>query len=235
MEFPKKTPRPVLYWALFSLWLMAFGAGAGVLGAYASRAGEVSETPAVWPIGLGLDRLFDDGPARHAPAYPGVWTVVMAAHPECPCTRASIQELRYALAHASEPYRLFVLAYEPEHMPGFASTPAMASLAEREHTRVVIDTDGAIAQRLGGVTSGFVSVYDRGGRLRFAGGVTPTRSHTGPNTGSASVRALLSGDDPPAPAAPVYGCPIRTDTQTPKTYSSPLGSCTTGGAPPCQP
>lgn len=204
------------------MWIALLAGGLGVLSAYASNRGDAGVTPAVLPVQFGSSVASDE------------WTVALAAHPKCPCTRSSIAELKQALDGASEPYRLVVLAYEPPSVPGFANTAAFRALDRDDQTEVVIDTDGALAEQIGGITSGFVAVYDPDGNLRFAGGVTPTRAHTGPNTGAAAVRALLNNNEPPATDAPVYGCPIRTNPMNTQLSAHPLGACTEGSAL-CQP
>lgn len=220
-ELSRRTP-PLVFGAI-GVWVIMLFAGAGVLGAYAAQEGESGRTPTTWPTDAGI------------PSNTTLWTVVLAAHPKCPCTRASISELTQAMADTSEPSRLVVLAYEPAEEPGFAASPTLNRLGRRDNAIVIVDTDGDIAARFGGLTSGFVAVYDPAGTLRFAGGVTPTRSHTGPNTGAAAVRALLTDETPPAASAPVYGCPIQSDPDNLSNDGPALGSCVSDGANACTP
>jgi hypothetical protein len=58
-------------------------------------------------------------------------------------------------------------------------------------------------------TSGQVLLYDASGRLRFRGGIRPSRGHEGDNTGRRALEALLLGDGaaPPLSTA-VFGCPL---------------------------
>ena len=75
---------------------------------------------------------------------------------------------------------------------------------------LVRDEDGREARRFGGATSGQALLYDGEGALRFAGGITGSRSHAGDNTGRRSLVALLSGTEPEQAATSVYGCPLFT-------------------------
>jgi hypothetical protein len=199
-----------------SVWVLLLAGGSGYLAAHSARAGTAGPAPQVWPADL--SRRNDR------------WTVVLAAHPRCPCTRASADELIGALAGATEDYELIVLAYRPADDAAFADTGVVRRLGALEHTTVIEDVESALAARFGAMTSGHAAVFDPTGSLRFSGGLTPSRGHAGPNTGAATLRALLRGGQPPAEAAPVYGCPL--DNQT--SVHTLLGSCTEGDDP-CTP
>ncbi len=58
-----------------------------------------------WPAGTTL-RLASDGP-----------TLVMLAHPQCPCTVASLDELERLLAAAAGPARAYVVLTVPADAP----------------------------------------------------------------------------------------------------------------------
>ena len=199
-----------------SVWGLLLACGTGYLAAHGARAGEAGATPVAWPEGI--ERSGD------------AWTVLLAAHPRCPCTRASAEELIGALAGAGEAYELIVLAYRPSGDDAFADTGVIRRLGGLAHARVEDDPDGTIAAGFGALTSGHAAVYDPGGRLRFSGGLTPSRAHVGPNTGAGAVRSLLRGGEAPAARAPVYGCPLDNDDPHPL-----LGGCTPGGDDACTP
>ena len=83
------------------LWLMAVGAGFGLLSDYQSTKGAVGETPEQWPLGtrIALDTRRD--------------TLLMFAHPQCPCTRASIAELNRLIARSGENVAAQVWFFRP--------------------------------------------------------------------------------------------------------------------------
>lgn len=188
-------------WYLASVtWLAVMLAGMGALAAYSTSAGEAGQTPASWPGQLG-DR-------------PRGWTLALAVHPRCPCTEASIRQLQRTFAMLEPPPSVVAAVYEPP--PGEARAeawPREPDAADRLRStlgaRIVRDPGGEVALAFGGFTSGHAVLFDPEGDARFRGGVTPSRSHTGPNTGTAAIRALLRGERPPAASAPVYGCPLR--------------------------
>lgn len=209
---------------LVSAWVLSIAGGAGYLAAHGARAGDTGVTPSRWEPGA-IERT------------PGVWTIVLAAHPRCPCTRASADELVRALAGADKSFELIVLAFCPaagagaDHA-GFADTPILRRLGSLNHARIVADPGGRLAAGFGALTSGHALLYDPAGRLRFSGGLTPTRAHVGPNTGSAALRSLLRGEAAAASASPVYGCPLDNTTAA---RAVDLGGCAVLGESACTP
>lgn len=198
-----------------SVWALLLVGGLGALGAHAARAGSAGNTPEAWPEAMQRS--------------PGRWTVVLAAHPRCPCTRSTADELIGALQGATEPYEVIVLAYTPPDEVGFSDTGVIRRLGGQPHTTMVRDPDGRTAALFGAMTSGHAAVYDPQGNLRFRGDLTPSRAHVGPNTGAASLRALLRGETAFAPDAPVYGCPLDNSIHT------LLGACSAEGDATCTP
>lgn len=224
--------RSVRHWQAIavSVWAVSIAGGAGYLAAHGVRAGETAAAPGR------LDESF-----KFLGRTPGVWTIVMAAHPRCPCTRASVDELERALVGATRPYELIVLAFCPATDAArgpdpdstvFTDTPAIRRLVSLDGVRTVDDPGGLLAARFGALTSGHTLMYDPSGRLCFSGGLTPSRAHVGPNTGAFALRALLRNDEPVATESPVYGCPLEN---TNSTASIDLGGCTANGEPVCTP
>src|SRR4051812_18830224 len=71
---------------LWALWLAVLIGGAGGLWSYANRPGIQADAPLRWPGASAI---------RPEPGRP---TLLVFAHPRCPCTRASIEELSRLLA-----------------------------------------------------------------------------------------------------------------------------------------
>ncbi len=187
---------------VIALWLGAIGTGLGMLGRYGSAPGAVGAVPDRWPA---------DAPLILDPDRP---TLLLAVHPRCPCTRSTIEELAGVLGRAEDRPRTVALVFEPESGGGrdeaerFARTAISASLWRLPDTELLADPGSRIASRFGALTSGHAVLYSRAGELLYSGGLTPTRAHVGPNTGSAALSALLAGGAPVATRAPVYGCPL---------------------------
>jgi hypothetical protein len=135
-------------------------------------------------------------------------TVVMFAHPHCPCTRASLAELAKVLArNPGANAHLFFFA--PEHVadPAWNSPGLRPAAAEIPGLTIHDDPQGALCSRLGITTSGTVLVLSRDGEVLFRGGVTSGRGHQGDNAGSDAVQHLLRGEAGVA-STPTYGCSI---------------------------
>lgn len=180
-------------------WGLLVGAGFAALAAYSLSPG-----PAGAPAPLDQTPLAsDDGP--HG------WRLVMAVHPKCPCTAASLSELERLLAKAGPDLSCTVLAYTPSGAPSDWRERGVLGAATRlPRAEIVADTDGAVAASLGIETSGGVVLYDAHGQPRFHGGVTIARGHEGDNLGVDSVLALVRGETPPRESTSVYGCRIQS-------------------------
>lgn len=189
------------------LWLGAIALGIGLLTDYAATPGDTGAVPQRWPT---------DAPAPPLALAPDRLTVLVAVHPRCPCTRATINELQRAIAAAPTEPAVYALVYEPTRSNNpeerFARTSITKRLTSLPSVTIVPDPDARIAESFGALTSGHTLVYDPSGSLRYSGGLTPTRAHEGPNTGAASLVDLLHQRDPVATRAPVYGCPLCNDT-----------------------
>lgn len=150
-------------------------------------------------------------------------TLVVAVHPYCPCSRATLSGVE---AHA--PDLDIVLVISGPAAAGLSAPPSwLSSWAGRCDARVRFDVDGALATSLGALTSGHAVLYRRDGSLVFSGGLTPARGHAGPCPGIAAIRSLARGRTwKGAATAPVFGCPIFDAQCTPD-----LGACGSPNAP----
>ena len=74
--------------------------------------------------------------------------------------------------------------------------------------KVAADFDSAEAKRFSATTSGHAMLFDRGGRLRFSGGITDARGHEGDNDGRDAVVSIINGGDRMPAATPVFGCSL---------------------------
>jgi len=176
--------------------------------------GAAGPTPLVWP---------DDAHLALDHAAP---TVLLFAHPKCPCTRATIRQLA-SLPPAARPRVTLVLsgpAVDPD-----ASAPLADLARETLRADVVLDRSGEEARRFGAVTSGHVIAYSASRRLLFAGGVTPGRGHQGPTDALSALRDALERGVPAPGSSTVFGCPIFGDPAEPALQPS------TNQAAPCCP
>lgn len=173
------------------------------LGGHAATAGQAGIAPARWPAGL--ERVSD---------RPGL---ILAVHPRCPCTRATVANLSKVIAEAGAKPDVLVLAYEPAActVGEWRDTASLESLRALPGVRVRRDPDARLARGLGMRTSGHTLAYSATGDLAYSGGLTPSRGHEGPCAGTDSLLAILNGSAPRAVTASVYGCPLVDDLQSP--------------------
>jgi hypothetical protein len=186
------------------LWLFVVGAGFAMFLNYQTTSGRVGITPEHWPSGtqIALDAKHD--------------TLVMFAHPQCPCTRASIEELNRLLAQCHGQVAAHVFFFKPESFSNdwvradlWRSASAIPGVAVHE------DSDGMQAQLFGAETSGYVLLYDTHGQLLFKGGITGSRGHAGDNVGEDVLSSLLAGQVMSLQQTRVYGCPLLGKCEIP--------------------
>jgi hypothetical protein len=152
-----------------------------------------------WPSGSQLER--ETGRA----------TLVLACHPQCPCTRATMDELNKLLVRCQGKLKVHALFYKPRGAAEkWAHTGLWQTAAELPDVTVHSDDGAREARRFGMNTSGQVQLFAADGRLLFSGGITAARGHSGDNRGSSLIRTLVL-DPSNAPAqsvatTPVFGC-----------------------------
>lgn len=185
--------RRLLWLSAFVLWTTGVAVGLHILWSYENAPGPAADAPSQWPADVRI------------PRPNGRPILIVALHPQCPCSRATIAELARLTARAATPpevHTLFVAA------PGFDEALIHSDLwdaaAAIPGVQVMRD-EGTEARRFGARVSGQVLAYDGEGHLRFSGGITGSRGHEGDNAGRAAIEAMLAGR-PHAASAFVFGC-----------------------------
>ncbi len=192
---PKKTRTFLI--ASGALWVLMICTGIGILRSYDSTPGVASAALEQWPA---------DSPLRHAEDRA---TLVMLAHPHCPCTRASLGELARLMAQAQGRVKAYVLFVKPSEFPdGWEQTDLLATASAIPGVTVVRDDEGVEAGRFRAATSGQTMLYDARGGLLFSGGITRARGHEGDNAGRSAIVALLNTGEAGQTGTPVFGCPL---------------------------
>jgi hypothetical protein len=185
--------------AAFTAWTAAVALGFGLLQRYKSTPGEQERPPARWPreSRIALD-------SRRA-------TLVMFAHPRCPCTSASLSELARLLATSGDAVRAHVVVLRPGDVGEDWDRAALwGRAAAIPGVAVVRDDDGAEAERFHAFTSGLVVLYSARGERLFSGGITASRGHEGDSFGRRRILALLEGRPADKDESPVFGCALRS-------------------------
>lgn len=155
-----------------------------------------------WPSGTAL-QLSSDRP-----------TLVIFVHPKCPCTRASLRELRRLLETSTvteaELPDVVVVANQPQGVgAAWSDTDTVRDAELLPRATMFADVGGEESERFGAVTSGAVMLFDTAGKRLFAGGVTTSRGHEGDSTGCVMLRQLLKHETlAEAATLPTFGCKL---------------------------
>ena len=177
-------------------WIAAIAAGYHRVLAYSLTPGAAATPPREWPSSVRFQKN-PEGP-----------TIVMLAHPRCPCTRASLTELNEMMQRAPNA-RGYVFFLRPTGFDrDWARTGSWNTAQRIPRLAAIVDDDGIEAARFGAHTSGQVIVYDHAGKLVFSGGITPSRGHVGDSAGEKRVAALLAGKHADLSGSHVYGCAL---------------------------
>ena len=149
----------------------------------------------------------------------------MFAHPRCPCTRASLEELNHLLSQCQGKISPHVVFFEPETQPSdWLDTSLVKSAKAIPGLMVETDRAGAAAKLFGAETSGYVVLYGPDHQLLFHGGITASRGHAGDNAGVSSILSLLANNrETPTRQTHVFGCRLLNANALP---SAPAALCT---------
>lgn len=186
-------------------WVALMCAGFAALLRYEITPGRAATPDNAWPAAAVLQR------------DPGKPTLIMAAHPECPCTKASMAELEELAARNPGRFTGYVL-FEPAGpiTPEVCRQSALWKRASAIAGVTPLVDESRLATRLFGArTSGQVLLFDAAGRLQFSGGITAARDHVGPNDGAIAIASFLTTGKAAASFTPVFGCALETPGQEP--------------------
>jgi len=198
-----------------SVWAVLVISGAFVMFTYGSTPGEDAQAPLHWPNQTLLARS------------PDTYTLLLFAHPRCPCTRASMEQLQRILAAAHLPVETYIVFTIPEGASeDWLEGPLLRRAEAVPEFRIRKDYFATETQRFEVATSGHVLLYEPTGRLVFNGGITASRGHEGDCIGSQAVIELLNGMRPAHDETAVYGCPLLNS-------ATPCESCDGSEGPTC--
>ena len=182
---------------VISVWLLLISLGMWFLWTYQITPGRAANPPRIWPTSsqIVLDAQLP--------------TMVLAIHPRCPCSRATIGELAQLMARTRGRVNAQVLFVRPAgSRPDWEKTDLWNSVASIPGVNLSVDYEGHEALRFGSRTSGQVLLYNPEGRLIFNGGITGSRGHSGDNDGRDAVVSLLTVGAAKRTETPVFGCPL---------------------------
>ena len=198
---PSSHRRKIVLTALLScFWLLALGFGLRNLFSYENTPGATGKSPESWPTSSRIIRSADH------------YNLVMLAHPYCPCTRASVNELAAIMAQTQGKLSAYVLFLKPENSSeGWADTKLRRTAAAIPGVTTLTDLAGSEARRFGAETSGHTLLFDPKGRRVFNGGITASRGHAGGNAGESAIVALVNRGETGHSSTFVFGCALTED------------------------
>jgi len=189
-SFGRSTP-------VVAMWFLAVVAGMGVVLEHAYTPGESGDAPKAWPPGTHISRNVG-GP-----------TLIMFAHPHCPCTRASLGELANIAENCRGQFKAQVWFTKPSGTSDvWTNTAIWQQAAAIPGVTIYCDDLGTEASRFHAGTSGETMLYDQNGKLLFQGGITLSRGHAGDNPARSALEALLHHQISNQVQSVVYGCPL---------------------------
>ncbi len=177
-------------------WLLIGCTGLAAMLCYEKAPGAAGEPPREWPVGSQI--------------RPSEKTLVLFAHPHCPCTRASIAALGQIMARKQGKLSAHVVFLSPpDGSAEWVHSDLWRSAQSIPGVDVRADRGGVEERRFHACVSG-QTVMCADGRLVFAGGITSGRGHYGDSIGADAVRALLAGTSKSTVRPAVYGCPLES-------------------------
>jgi hypothetical protein len=180
------------------LWLVAVTVGFALVTSYENSWGNAAHAPTRWPGST----LIDLSHKRDS--------VLIFAHPGCPCTTATIEELNQLMCKRGSKVDAYVLLMTPSIKPAnWSESPLRNRAASIKGVKVIADIDGAESRRFGASTSGQVLLFGTDEQLLFSGGITGSRGHVGDNLGLSGLIAALDARSEKTRHSPVFGCQLH--------------------------
>jgi len=201
---PNFPPKKLLLAIFVGVWVAASGWGTWRLAAYSLAPGEQGAAPQHWPA--------DSAISRNAAGF----TVVIALHPECPCSEATVEELDSIIALSGGRLQAQLLFVDLPGLPAAEASTLWQRASRIAGVRLTKDLGGAEARRFDTRSSGETRLYGPTGNLLFHGGITAARGHAGDNPGQAAIVAMISSNSQLVTpiSTPVFGCALWNDSPT---------------------
>jgi hypothetical protein len=205
---------------LFALWLLLIICGIWVSMEYektpARIANAAAQAKAIPTMPAGSSRSVTANsatPNSFCPNYTPVLTgskqyeLVMFAHPQCPCTKATLSELdRFLGRNNNVSTRVYFIV--PNGFESWKNSENFKAAARIPGVEVRIDENGVLAEKFKACASGECFLFDRKATLLFHGGITVARGHEGDNLGLEQLSSIVEGRSLTAISNVVYGCTL---------------------------
>ena len=194
----------ILMWLGAALWFGAVLAAMAWMTNYSFRPGPEIIAREDWP---------NESLIKQDVSQP---TLLLFAHPRCPCTRATLEELARLTARCQGRFTTQVWFTKPVGVSDdWMQTDLWRTAEKIPGVSVHVDEAGREAVRFGAQTSGHAMLYDPAGHLLFQGGITISRGHAGDNPGRAALEQILADNIVSSGNShtPVFGCLLANPAQ----------------------
>ena len=184
---------------VFVGWLAASLYGAAWLWDFNLRPGKTQPSLPQWPTSSQLT------PPEGKPM------LVIFLHSECPCSRASLEELSALLAKSRDKVDVQAVFLRPAETGDAVEESGLWKYVHMlPGVKAWKDGTDQEATLFHASTSGETFLYDRAGNLKFRGGITPSRGHIGDNLGVDSIVSIVNGGkETHSIQTPVFGCSLK--------------------------
>ena len=178
------------------LWFVGVVGATVLVWRYKMSPARAADAPARWPSASALHASADRP------------SLVFVAHPQCPCTVASMTELARLADELGGHAQIDIVLVRPVGTDaGFEDGTIAERAAHIPGAHVHIDIDGVEAARFGAHASGTTLLYARDGALLFRGGLTISRGHEGRSAAHDRIIELVKSErSDRLVTTPVFGC-----------------------------
>ena len=135
------------------------------------------------------------------------YTLLMAVHPKCNCSSASLSELSKLTSRFPKKLQANILFVTSKNAGlDWVRSKNWQTAEMIPGAQVIQDINGRISRSFNLQTSGATLLYNQQGNLVFSGGITSARGHEGDNAGSQAISEIVSGNTSPINRTGIFGC-----------------------------
>ncbi len=183
---------------VYTIWFALLLIGHTILFEYELTAGPLSDSKRIFPNRSSVQ-------LTHSRQ-----NLILFLHPACPCSAATVDEFRELMREGEKDSIGTVVFFMPHDKESdWSVMPIISSVKRIPNVSPLYDADGSQAELFGATTSGHIFLYDGRGILRFSGGITGARGHTGDNQYFELAKKTILCKSPKFTTTPVFGCSLR--------------------------
>lgn len=135
------------------------------------------------------------------------YTLLMAVHPKCGCSQASLGELSKLSARFPQILQAKIIFITPKNaQESWMQSENWSAAKAIVGAEVIHDSGGKLAKLFNLQTSGSTLLYNSAGKLLFSGGITSSRGHWGDNAGSQAISDLITKGNSEKKLTAAFGC-----------------------------